>query len=512
MSIPLAVSPSQKTPGVYVKVNLLAGAASPGDASLKVALLAPRGTGGNLTPETELRALAGAADASTAFGAGTPGHQWATEVYRRFPTAIVHAAAPSGAAGYAGLTAILSGAPSSANAIEYDIHGVTGEVAWLVGESPATVAGKLADAVAEKEDVLAVAAVATGASGGFYIYSKVGGNPGEDVRVRLKLKAPATSTEGVTGCASHTALTGTTTDPDYTNVLALLSGNEYHLISPCLSNQDVASVSADNNVKRTVNHISAYNEGLNAKLQQYVVGLTTTVAEGIASSVDSNSGSNKEYGEILLFINSRDLPAKLAGAEVGSILRALSFNEAPNRIGELFDTLAGSHDVAADRPTPAESESALTGGVALMSYTDQGIPTLVRPVVTHCQYDNGGQDTRLLDRQNVDATYIVTRAIAAALPAEFPQAKITEDTTPEGEPPPDGVTEIRDVRAFVASILRFFARKGTLSRDRVESAIVDGSLIVRINPSDATQVDFVVPWQIVQPWVKSGLVTQREPS
>ena len=40
MTIPLAVSPSQLTPGLYLTVDLLAGAAGAGSGVLKVALMA----------------------------------------------------------------------------------------------------------------------------------------------------------------------------------------------------------------------------------------------------------------------------------------------------------------------------------------------------------------------------------------------------------------------------------------------------------------------------------------
>ena len=78
-------------------------------------------------------------------------------------------------------------------------------------------------------------------------------------------------------------------------------------------------------------------------------------------------------------------------------------------------------------------------------------------------------------------------------------------------PPPPGVLEERDVRAWVIQRLRAWAALGTIQSAALEAAVTDGSLIVQIDASDATQVDLVLPFKAVQPVAKWGIVGQRQP-
>jgi hypothetical protein len=112
----------------------------------------------------------------------------------------------------------------------------------------------------------------------------------------------------------------------------------------------------------------------------------------------------------------------------------------------------------------------------------------------------------------VDATYIVARDQRSNLWTEFKGSKITEDLEPGGDDLPEGVIEERDIKAFIISRLRYFQRKGVLRQASLDAAIADGTLIVQVNESDATQVDCVIPFEIVQPLAKLGVVVQRLPS
>lgn len=512
MTIPLAVSPTTLGPGLYMDIDLLAGAASPSTGLLKVALLASKSSDGDLTNDTEVRSGSGVTSAKTAFGQGTVGALSAAQLHAKYPTAQIDFVSPVPGLGAATLAITLAGAPGSNNVIDCDIHGVEWEVAWLVGETAADVATRLINSILQRTASLACTA-ASGGAGIADITSKVAGNVGNDIKVRMTLRSGTTGTETInTGTSVSAPLAGGTTDPDLTNALAAIAGEEYHYIVPCLSNTDVANVASANNLSKIKTHIDAYNTGKDAKLQQCVVGYTGTVALAIASAPHSNSIGNSEKFEMLLCINGRSLPGVWAGREAGGRLAAVSLDPAANRIGELLDGCVGAYDKIADKPTAAEIESALGNGVSLVSYTAQGLEELVRPVTTHSQDAAGGPDRRLLDVQNVDATYIVARDLRSSMWTEFKGAKITEDVPAGEDPPPAGVVEERDIKAFATSRLQFWARDGVINRAALEAAIADGTLIVQVNASDATQVDCVLPFEIIQPLAKLGVVVQRVPS
>lgn len=511
MSIPTAVSPSVLTPGLYLTVDLLAGAVAPGGGVLRSVIIAPKSASGDLTVDTEVRLGAGAASASTAFGAGTPGHLAAKILYGKYPQAVVDFIAPTAGAGTATLDVTAAGAPTSNQTIDVDICGRTWEVTWLVGETADEAKTKIINSILQRTDDLPVTA-SSGGSGIVTIDGKLDGNWGNDVLVKMKLRLAQSGTETLTGAVTHTNLAGGSSDPDFTTALTYLAGEEYHLMLPCLSNTDVNNVASANNLSRIVTHIDAYNTGLNAMLQQVLAGSTSTIALAIASTASSNSINNKEYGEIILCVNGRSLPCEFAAREVGGRLYAESLDPAANRIGELLDDTVGSYDKISDKPTLAESESALGGGVSIVSYSSTGAEYIVRPITTHHQDDAGGSDTRLLDVQNVSATYIVARDLRTALPQQFSGAKITEDIEAGEDPPPAGVIEERDIKAFIASRLRYWQRRGVLTQASIDEAITDGTLIVEVNASDATQVDIVVPFKIVPPLAKMGVTVQRQPN
>jgi phage tail sheath gpL-like len=504
MTIPTAVSPSVMTPGLYLTVDLLAGTAGIGSEALRVALLASKSSGGDLTNDTEVRAGGGVDAASDAYGPGTLGHLMAKIIYGKYPAAQIDFVSPTPGAGTATLSLTAAGSVGSNQVVDFDIMGREFEVAWLYGVSAAAFATSAIAAINALTDDLAVTAV-TGGAGVMAINSKVTGNIGNDVLVKAKLRYAQTGTESFTGALVHTNLAGGTTDPDFANSLSAISGKEYHFILPALSNTDIEQVASDNGLQDCLAHVAAYNTGLMSKLQQIVIGYTGDITHAVATAADANGGDDDVNGEILLCVNGRSLPGEFGAREVAGRLAMESIDPAGNRIGELLDLVTGSWDIIADRPTLAESETCLDGGVSLVTYTAGDSEQLARAVT--CR----GSDKRCTDVQNVSATYIVARDVRDNLPAAFPNAKITRDTIEGDDPPPAGVLEERDVKAWCINRLGAWVRKGTLQKESIDSAIADGSLIVQVNDSDDTQLDIVLPWKIVQPLAKFGVVAQRIP-
>jgi phage tail sheath gpL-like len=435
-------------------------------------------------------------------------------LYAKHATATVDFISPAADGGAATSTRdiTLAGAPTANNTIDCRVHGVTFEVTWLVGETSDEVKTKVINAIVQRNSTLA----ATASSGGASIVtidSKVDGYIGDDIIISFTLRDGTTGTETINAGTTVTQnLTGGSADPDFTTALSNLEGREYHYILLCLSNTDAANVVGSNNIDKTVTHIDSLNTGLGAKLQQFIVGYTGTLALAIASTVHANSANNKEYGEFLLCISGEGLPGALGGRECGGRLAAVSVDPAANRIGELLDGYTGAFDKIADKPTAAESESALGNGTSLVSYSAQDSELLVRAVTTHSQDTGGGSDTRLLDVQNVDAAYIVSRDIRDNLPLQFPQAKIVADVAEGDDPPPQGVVQPRDIKAWIISRLRFWQDQAVVQQEALDDAIENGTIIVQVNGSDATQVDIVMPFEIVQPLAKFGVTAQRVPS
>jgi phage tail sheath gpL-like len=503
----LAVSPGTLTPGFYLSVNLIAGSGAPSVGDLRVLLLTPKASTGDLTVDTEIRPGEGADSAAVAYGVGSLGNLMAQKLYEKFPTAQIDFGAPTAGSGTATKTVTFTGSPTGNNVVEVSVAGRVFQEAWLAGESASDIRDKVVARLLAETHRLPTTAAA-GSTGAFSISSKVTGVVGNDIKVRVRLLYPATGTEA-SDSGTFANLTGGTTDASFVDILAAAQGREYHYIVLGISNADAVDTTSSSNVERAIVHVKAYNNGLNAKLQQIIYATTGSLSAAIPGAIARNEGFVQHFH----CTNAQGLPGEWAAAEAGDRLRAVSLDPAANRIGNVLigTDLYGSANINADKPTPAQCETAIAAGITIASYSANDDVFVVRPVTTYSQSQTGSPDRRLLDVQNVDATYIVARDLRSALPAEFPNAKITKDVPAGGELPPAGVIEERDIKAFVISRLRSWQRSGVVLGSALDTVIANGELSVRVNDSDPTQVDIFVPISIVPPLAKFGTVVNRNP-
>jgi phage tail sheath gpL-like len=443
--------------------------------------------------------------ALTAFGQGTPGHLAAKRIYTQYPAAQIDFGAPTAGSTAATLDITATGSPSSDNAVEFSIMGRVIDVPWFASESADTFKTRAISYISAQVDNLSVTP-SSGGSGITRLTFKVTGKIGNDCLVKAALVNAATSTEAVSGAATLTPLAGGTTDPDFTNIATAAGGKEYHYILLCVSNADAALASSSANAKRVRNIMNNLNTGLSAKLQQAIIGSTGSEASAKAGAVNVDSPIVQHINAP----NALSLPCELGARELGGRLAAISLDPAANRIGEVLDDIFGSPNVIADNPAQATTEDAIGNGVTFVGYTASGDPFVIRPVTTYSVDANGATDRRCLDTQNVDGAYIVVRDIRDNIGAAFPKAKISKDAPSNSDPDVvEGVVEERDVKSWVVGRLRAWATAGVIVRERLEAAILDGSLVVQVDPADETQVNIVIPFKIVKGLAKIGVVGQR---
>jgi phage tail sheath gpL-like len=497
MSIPKAVASSVKTPGLYLIVNLLGSPANPGTAVNRALIMAPKSSSGTITADTEVRQCFGPTDVATALGAGTPGHLAAKQLFRRFGLASVDVIAPTASAGAAATGTQTFTGPSTENStIRLRVHGRSIDVPWLSGESVATFHARAILAVNALSDDLFV--TASGASPNLLYTAKVAGPWGNDVRIHASILEGG---GGIGISANPTALTGGTTEPNFTTALAQVNTRQYRRIVACLSNADAADTSTSSNGERLAGHINQYETGLGALLQVGVVGNTGTIANVKAGAIDRNNEAMEYvYGQTF-----DDLPAELAGAEAGDALRYIAIRPNFNRVGNVHE-LYGPRDVVAEKMTAAETEDLLQNGVTPIDIDSlTGVIFLVRPITTH-SLNGAAPDYRALDLPETDGMYSVFDDLRTAIPQQFPNCSITEDLAPGADPLPAGVVERRDVEAFVISRLNFWAREGVVNKTALDASVENGELIVEIDASDETQVNIFVPTKIIKILAKFSVV------
>lgn len=501
--VPLAVSPSTRSPGLFLKVDLLAGVPSPGSAAFRCLLVAEKAASGTITSDTELvQAVGGPDDVATLLGVGTPGHLAAKALFAEHGLALldVISPAPSGGSSAEQTITFATGPATVTWDVEVEIAGRTADFQWLAGETDTQAAAKCAAAInslAQDSPVTAASAL-----GVCTVTAKIAGDWGNDITISAVATNGATGTVTVGGAK----LAGGSNAADPTTALSNVESTEYAYILLHTSNAEAADGTASSAPGILKAHIDGLDEGRNAKLQQAVYACTTTPADAKAGTANLNHGPTQ-----CIFANAfRSLPVELAAAEIGARIREESLDPAANRIETNYRArLYPPADLNADALTEAEVEDLLQSGVTPVTYDSTNTPRPSRPITTYFKDSGSNADDRLLDTSRVTGTYAIARDLRVAIPAEFPNAKLSPDLEPGEEENPEGVVEERDVRSFVIGRLRFWTSTGVARRDRLEEAITNGTLVVRVNPSDVSQCDIAVPVVIVPPLAKFSLVVQH---
>lgn len=502
MGIPLAVSAATKTPGMYLTVNLLAGTSNPGSAKLKALIIGPKSSSGTITADTMLKQAVTPDDVKTYSGPGTQAHLAAKQLFGQHGLALVDYIAPAVGGGVAASgTFTFSGAPSSTTTVKCTIHGyVVASFIWAVGESVTTIAARARDNINGQTDNVGV--VATASAGVLTLTAKYAGPWGNDIIVLVELLDGA---GGVMTPSTATALTSGTVEPDFTTALSTVSTREYDIIVLCTSNADGQSASGTSNPGRVKTHINTYNTGLNAKLQEVVVGLTGAISSAKTGSI----ARNEPAMQYVFCLNGAELPCQYAGYEAGSRLKREEADPAPNRIGTTYTTLSGALDKVANKPSDVNVEDALNNGLSILNYDGQGNLFLVAPITTHSQDTLTNPDYRTFWVSDVSGAYAVAKDLRVNLPLEFFQVKVSKDLAPGSDPLPPGVVEEKDIKAFIIGRLRFWVRAGVVDGAKLTTAISTGTLIVQVDVSDSSQVDIVIPLNIMKPLSKFSTVVQK---
>lgn len=504
MTLPLVVAPSNPSPGFRLRVNLLAATLAAGSTGYNVAIMGMAETSvGDMTADTEIRTITSDTEAAAAAGKGPLYRAWQTyhAIDPTQPVDFIKVTESAGAA--AAQTLTFAGTPTADCSWDVFFHGYKVTLSWLVGQLVATARDNGVTQIASYTDNLACTAAA-GSGGVINLTARSKGPWGNDITLRVK----QTSGAGATLTAGAATFAGGTTEPDFTNALATANTKEYDMIIPCLSQAETVA-SGTTNVKRVDDNITAAAEGLHAKLQQFVVGSRGSVASAKTGAVARNSVN----GEHFCVVNAEDLPCELAAAEAADRIRRRKLEINANRCGSRLPALSGSATPTADNPTEATAIDALNNGVTIGGYDAQGNVIVLRPITMHSQDSSGAPDKRCFDVNEVDSLYDYGKYLRTYLPQKFmsadgAQVKVQPDRPEDGtaDELPEGVVEERDILAAIVTRTRdFWVPKGVISGPDFEAALEAKQVQVKVNPSDAKQVDIYVPAKAVPILAKMGL-------
>jgi phage tail sheath gpL-like len=497
---PTAMSSSVKTPGFYLRVNLLAAAAAPGSSPVRALMIAHKLTTGDITPDTEVRTVYGPDDVAVALGEGSLGHLASIVAFRRYGLLqldILAPTAPAGSTAILSLT-IVSTPTTGTHTFEIDVAGRIVTVDWFVGELLATFRARVIATINSVKPRAWVASANAGAA--LFDISAAGpGTWGNDIKVRVRRIQGAEVT--ITGAGPLATGSG---EFDITTALGSVNATEYFGIALLTSNADYAITTVSSNVARLKTHITTYNNGLDALLQYGFVAYTGSIANAKAGAIARNS----EWMEHAFVQNARSLPAEVAGSELGDALQWYGIRANYNRIGNRHPDLIGSFDRTADKLTPTEREDLLNNGVSPLDFVAGGSELyLVDPITSHCIDTGGNPDFRCFYQAEAFGIMAISDDLRTFLPQQYPNASITPNLPEGADSLPEGVVEIRDVKSSTITRFRTWIPKGVLNAAHFETQVANGRVIVEIDASSEDQVNIFGPLKIVKPLAKfSGVI------
>lgn len=506
MAFPTAVSPTVRSPGFYLLVNLLAGTTSLGAAPLRGCILAVIGAGGDLTADTEIRqAIAGPDAAGAAFLPGMPGHLAAKRVFEEHPLALIDlvgVAPPAGVAASGTFTFTLGTPPvTTAVVFDFDIAGRVKEISWNPGESLTTVAAKVAAAYTAITADLPC--LVTSSLGVVTVAAKEEGTFGNDITISVTRRSGGAPADAVCA-ASGATLSGGTLTADISTALGTIAGQEYDFILCVVGgNTDTNTAGSTSCPSRVATHIETYQTGASAKLQQAIFGVTGTLANAKTGTAYQND-VNLQH---VLGRGYRSLPAEVGGAELGRRLRMEATDPSVNPNGEAYRaTLYPPANLVSGELSGVEREDAYQSGVTPLIHNTSGVPLCDRPITTHWKDDAGNADDRCLDVSIPSTTYRFARRLRTSIPQEFRGAKISANLGPGDDPLPPGTVEVREVQEFVIGEAKAFVALGWFDQTFINAAIANGEFLARVNPLDDNQVDIVTPTRVSRAYLKTSAV------
>jgi phage tail sheath gpL-like len=463
--------------------------------------MAPKNSDGDIVNNTEIRQVYSLEDVETAMGSvASLGSLAYAALKRKHPNCLIDVVSPTPSAGAAATGSIqVSGTITADYTGRITISGRVIDVPWLVGESAAQFHAKAVTYIGRySRDIYCHASVGTGPDR-ILLSANAAGPAGNDIAVSFTLLDGA----GGTIADVDAALTGGTTEPDFTTALATINGREYDFIGVCLSNADAASTSG--NFSRLDTHVTGLDTGPQAKLQQGIAGHTGLRTAAMVSS----AARNEQQLELINLQNAMALPCEVMGDEMGGRMQGVALKISANRIGEEMQVY-GAEDPVANHPTTAQSDAALLAGVTVCGYLQNGTPYVMRPITTYTATATGAQ-VLPTDSNEIDAIYQYAKDLRAALPLEFAGVKVSEDVTEPEDELPEGVVELRDIKSFIITRTRdFWIPKGIINKKHFEEQVAGGTLVVALNATDETQVDIFIPAKPFKNLAKMGLYMAKD--
>jgi len=471
MSIPT----DWRVPGAWLEIDHSRAVRGLPNMARRVLLLGQRLPEGSIKAG-QLTRVSREADGVNYFGRGSMLAQMIPAALKVHPTADLWALAlDDSAAGVAASGSIdLMGAPEEAGTLNLYIGGQPVRVAVAAGETAATLAGDLADAINARLDL---AVTATAATGTVTLAARHKGAEGNGIDVRLNYYTGEATPRGL--AVTLTPLAGGSGNPDVLEAIAAMSsGAFYTIVMPWTDLPNVTAME---------NELQGRWGGLDMRTG-HSFGCRSG---GFSQLADYGTARNSPHITFVGLKGCPTLPWVIAAQFAAAVENSGANDPAiPFRGLALPDVLAPAE---ADRFTDAERNLLLHDGISTVIFDPSGA-AMVEQVITTYQTNTFSMADRSLLKLNTKWTVDYMRYVFRfAVVRDYPAHKLAGDDVLQQISPGQKIATPKLIRNTLIATATQLVRVGLLE----DLAQFKRDLIVLRSEADECRVNAVIPPNVV---------------
>jgi phage tail sheath gpL-like len=470
----MSIPNNLRAPTVAVEIDNTRAQQGPALLAYSVLLVGQKTAGGTATADTVYR-VTSAEDVSALAGRGSQLHRQARAYFatNRVTETFVGVLADAGAGAAATGTIALSGTATESGTLHLYLGGQYVPVGVSSGDAAAAVATAIAAAVPSTSDLPVTSSVSTAT---VTLTARNKGLCGNDLDIRLNYQDGQKTPAGLT--ATITAMSGGTTNPSLTNLLAALGDRWFHLIAHPYT--DATSLTA-------LEGFLSERFGPTKMLDAVAI----TSAPGTLSALSTLGESrNSPHSVIIAQPGKSPLmpPAEFAAAVAGVV--AISGSADPALPLQTLAVPGVLPPAEQDRFTFEERNLELFDGIGTTKVAAGGVVVLERPVTTYRVNAAGADDTSYLDVTTMLTVMYLRFSFRTRL-ARFSRYKLANDGVRVG--PGQKVITPKLGKAEALNWFREMELLGLVE----DFEQFKRDLVVQRNPSDPGRMDWILPPNLV---------------
>lgn len=449
---------SIRKPGKYFEFNTRLAVRTLPNNMQKMLIVAQRLASGSIAELVPVQCFSDAQVAEY-FGYGSHCHLMATAAINANPyldltvVALDDAATAVEAEG----TVTIGGAATSSGSVKLYINNKKIEVGIESGDAAADIAAAIVAEAANYPELPVTLVVNGSVNTQIDVTAKNGGTVGNQIGITADISAA-----GVT--ATIVAMSGGAVDPDIDDALAVVFGEQYHIIATALNDQTSLTALSD--------HLDAVSGPLEQRPGRGIYATTGSLAAATTLAGQINSGRMNHVYLRGTRSNAMELAAGYAAI--------MAFEEDPAMPLNTLE-IKKIHAPAVDqRLSRTEQESLLHNGVSPLEVGPGEAVQIVRAITTYTLDAQGIEDVSLLDTTTIATLDYTRRACRERIALRFPRAKLSSKT-------PDRVrNELIDVLIKLEQLEIL---------EEVEANL--DALLVERDLQDANRLDAKIPADVV---------------